>query len=83
MSRWRLRYERLPKVLPKSCVAVREHGAGFCRQRLKAGAAQRAARGSLCAVAFTVIEADLEAFSPGRVAAVGVRGRAVIYIAKA
>ena len=26
-------------------------------------------RGSLCAVAFTVIEADLEAFSPGRMAA--------------
>ena len=31
-------------------------------------------RGSLCAVAFTVIEADIEAFSPGRVAAHGVRG---------
>ena len=31
---------------------------------------------------FRPIEADLEAFSPGRVAAVGVRGRAVIYIAK-
>ena len=31
-------------------------------------------RGSVCAVAFTAIEADLEAFSPGRVAAVGVRG---------
>ena len=29
---------------------------------------------------FRPIEADLEAFSPGRVAAVGVRGRAVIYI---
>ena len=33
-----------------------------------------APRGSLCAEAFTAIEADLEAFSPGRVAAVGVRG---------
>ena len=31
-------------------------------------------RGSLCAEAFRAIEADLEAFSPGRVAAVGVRG---------
>ena len=31
-------------------------------------------RGSLCAEAFTPIEADLEAFSPGRVAALGVRG---------
>ena len=29
----------------------------------------------LCAEAFMVIEADLEAFGPGRVAAVGVRGR--------
>ena len=29
---------------------------------------------SLCAEAFRAIEADLEAFSPGRVAAVGVRG---------
>ena len=36
-----------------------------------------APRGSLCAEAFTAIEsieADLEAFSPGRAAAVGVRG---------
>ena len=31
-------------------------------------------RGSLCAVAFPFIEADLEAFSPGRVAALGVHG---------
>ena len=31
--------------------------------------------GSVCAVAFTAIEADLEAFSPGRAAAVGVHGR--------
>ena len=31
---------------------------------------------------FRPIEADLEGFSPGRVAAVGVRGRAVIYIVK-
>ena len=28
--------------------------------------------GSVCAVAFTAIEADLEVFSPGRAAAVGV-----------
>ena len=34
----------------------------------------------LWAEAFTVIDADLEAFSPGRVAAHDVRGRAVIYI---
>ena len=34
----------------------------------------------LCAEDFMAIEADLEGFSPGRVAAVGVRGRAVIYI---
>ena len=34
----------------------------------------------LCAEAFMVIEADLEAFSPGPVAAHDVRGRAVIYI---
>ena len=34
-----------------------------------------APRASLCAEAFMPIEADLEAFSPGRVAAVGVRGR--------
>ena len=33
-----------------------------------------APRGSLCAEAFRAIEADLEAFSPGRVVAVGVRG---------
>ena len=33
-----------------------------------------APRASLCAEAFMPIEADLEAFSPGRVAAVGVRG---------
>ena len=38
-------------------------------RRLKAGAEERATRLALCAVAFTVIEADLEAFSPGRVAA--------------
>jgi len=31
--------------------------------------------GSVCAVAFTAIEADLEAFSPGRAAAVGVHVR--------
>ena len=39
-----------------------------------------AARASLNAEAFMPIEADLEAFSPGRMAAVGVRERAVIYI---
>ena len=37
--------------------------AGFCRRRLTAGAAERATRLAvvLCAVAFTVIEADLDA----------------------
>ena len=39
--------------------------------------AERATRGSLCAVTFTVIEADLEAFSPGRVAAHNGHGRLV------
>ena len=34
-----------------------------------------APRVALCAEAFMAIEADLEAFSPGRVAALGVRGR--------
>ena len=34
-----------------------------------------APRASLCAEAFMPIEADREAFSPGRVAAVGVRGQ--------
>ena len=34
------------------------------------------------ALNFMPNEADLEAFSPGRVAAVGVRGRAVIYISQ-
>ena len=38
MSRWRLRYESLPKVLRRG------RRAGFCRRRLKAGAAQRATR---------------------------------------
>ena len=33
-----------------------------------------APRGSLCAEAFRAIEADLEAFSPGRAAAGGGRG---------
>ena len=33
-------------------------------------------RGSLCAEAFTAIEADLEAFSPGRAAAGGGHGGA-------
>ena len=41
---------------------------------MTAGAAERATRLALCAEAFRVIDANLEAFSPGRVAAVGVRG---------
>ena len=41
---------------------------------------QGAPRASLCAEAFMPFEADLEAFSPGPVAAHNVRGRAVIYI---
>ena len=35
---------------------------------------QSESHGSLCAVAFTVIEDDVVAFSPGRAAALGVRG---------
>ena len=41
---------------------------------------QGSARGSLCAEAFTAVEADLEAFGPGQEAAHNVRGRAVINI---
>ena len=37
-------------------------------------------RGSLCAEAFTAIEADLEAFGQGQEAGHNVHGRAVIYI---
>ena len=42
-----------------------------------------APRASLCAEAFMPIEADLEAFSPGRVAAVGVRGALVAEVERA
>ena len=58
------------------CTAVRRTAS----ERLKAGRLQSASRGSLatlCAVgvAFMVIEAGLEAFSPGRVAAHDGHGR--------
>ena len=59
----------------------RRRRAEFCCRRLltliivTTDAAQRAMRGSLCAEAFTAIEADLEAFSPGRAAAHDGHGR--------
>ena len=51
---------------PSACRQRRQ--AEFCCRRLKAGAAERATRLAVRR-GFQVIEADLEAFSPGRVAA--------------
>ena len=71
MSRWPLR----TWWRPSACRWRRR--TEFCCRRLKAGAAeQRATRLAVRRGFRTVIEADLEAFSPGRVAAdcIGVRG---------
>ena len=69
-----------PQRIVLSCVGVGEHDSAAMGSRLTLTLPTQRATGHAPALAWPVeacmsIEADLEAFSPGRVAAVGVRGR--------